>query len=71
VLVQPDLPDELHGTLGIHRCTRSGRAVRRARDAGAQVLGAPHDALDGTLRGYSARDPEGDLSSFGTDRPGG
>ncbi len=43
----------------------------RARDAGAQVLGDPHDAFDGTMRGYSARDPEGNLWSFGSDRPGG
>lgn len=36
VLLQADLPDELHGS-----------------------------------RGYSARDPEGNLWSFGADRPGG
>lgn len=43
----------------------------RARDAGAQVLGDPHDAFDGAMRRYSARDPEGNLWSFGSDRPGG
>jgi uncharacterized glyoxalase superfamily protein PhnB len=39
----------------------------RGRDAGALVLGDPH----GTFRGYSARDPEGNAWTLGTDRPGG
>ncbi len=75
VLVQPDLPDELHGThLGhgwVYIAVPDPDAhFARARDAGAQMLGDPHDAFDGTLRGYSARDLEGNLWSFGTDRPG-
>jgi uncharacterized glyoxalase superfamily protein PhnB len=41
---------------------------RRAKAAGAEVLNEPHDALGGTQRGYSARELEGNLWSFGTDR---
>ncbi len=76
VLVQPDLPDELHGThLGngwVYVAVADPDShFERARAAGAQVLGDPHDAFDGAMRGYSARDLEGNLWSFGTDRPGG
>jgi uncharacterized glyoxalase superfamily protein PhnB len=76
VLVQRDLPEELHGShLGqgwvYVSVADSDAHFARARAAGAQVLGDPHDSFDGTLRGYSARDPEGNLWSFGTDRPGG
>jgi uncharacterized glyoxalase superfamily protein PhnB len=76
VLVQPDLPEELHGShLGQGRVyvtvTDIDADWARARDAGAQVPGDPHGSPDGTFRGYSARDPEGSLWSFGTDRPGG
>lgn len=76
VLIQPDLPDELHGShLGqgwVYVAVSDPDAhFARARDAGADVLGDPHDAVDGTLRGYSARDAEGNLWSFGSDRPGG
>jgi uncharacterized glyoxalase superfamily protein PhnB len=42
----------------------------RAKAAGVEVLGEPHDAMGGTMRGYSARDLEGNLWSFGSDRPG-
>lgn len=75
VLVQPDLPDDLHGShLGrgwVYVAVDDPDAhFARARDAGAQVLGDPHDAFDGAMRGYSARDPEGNLWSFGTERPG-
>jgi len=75
VLVQPDLPDELHGSHVGHgwvylAVPDPDAHVMRARAAGADVLGDPHDAFDGTQRGYSARDPEGNLWSFGTDRPG-
>ncbi len=71
VLIQPDLPHELHGThlghgwayvdvenLDVH--------YRQAEAAGAQMLGTPHDAPDAGIRGYSCRDPEGNLWSFGT-----
>jgi uncharacterized glyoxalase superfamily protein PhnB len=76
VLIQPDLPDELHGShLGqgwVYVAVPNPDAhFAHARDADAQVLGQPHDAFDGAMRGYSARDPEGNLWSFGTDRPGG
>lgn len=74
VMVQPELPEELHGD-------HAGQAwiyvviddvdghYERARAAGAQVLGEPHDAMDGQQRGYSARDIEGNLWSFGTSQP--
>jgi uncharacterized glyoxalase superfamily protein PhnB len=74
VMVQPELPEDLHGE-------HAGRGwvyvvvddpdehYRRAKAAGAEVLGEPHDAFDGSQRGYSARDLEGNLWSFGTSRP--
>ncbi|MDQ6805065.1 MAG: VOC family protein [Actinomycetota bacterium] len=76
VLLQPDLPDELHGShVGqgwvYVAVTDLDAHFQRARAAGAEVLGDPHDALDGAQRGYSARDLEGNLWSFGIDRPGG
>jgi uncharacterized glyoxalase superfamily protein PhnB len=75
VLLQPDLPDELHGShVGqgwVYVAVADPDAhCERARAAGANVLNEPHDVGD-TMRGYSARDPEGNLWSFGTDRPGG
>ncbi len=75
VLLQPDLPDQLHGThLGqgwvYVAVTDPDGHFERARAAGATTLGEPHDALEGRMRGYSARDLEGNLWSFGTDRPG-
>lgn len=76
VLLQPDLPDELHGShLGqgwVYVAVADLNAhFQRARGAGARVLNDPHVAIDGTTRGYSARDLEGNLWSFGSDRPGG
>jgi len=76
VLIQPDLPDELHGShLGqgwVYLAVSDPDAHwARARAAGAQVLGDPHGAMGGAMRGYSARDLEGNLWSFGSDRPGG
>jgi uncharacterized glyoxalase superfamily protein PhnB len=75
VLVQAESPDELHGN---HR----GQAwvyvavddvdqhYEHARAAGARVLNEPHGSVnEGGLRGYSARDLEGNLWSFGTARP--
>lgn len=74
VMIQPERPDDLHGAhVGrgwvyvvvddpdIHHA--------RAKAAGAEVLGPPHDAADGSQRGYSARDLEGNLWTFGTSRP--
>jgi Glyoxalase-like domain len=62
VLLQPDLPEELHGShLGrgwVYVTVPDPDAhVERALAAGAHVLGEPDDALGGTTRGYSARDP--------------
>lgn len=74
VLLQPDLPDELHGThvgqgwVYVFVADPDSH-FQRACAAGVEVLGPPHDAMGG-MRGYSARDPEGNLWSFGTDRPG-
>jgi uncharacterized glyoxalase superfamily protein PhnB len=75
VLLQPDLPDELHGShLGqgwvYVEVADLDAHFERARAAGAKVLGEPHEAMGGTMRGYSARDPEGNLWSFGTHRGG-
>jgi uncharacterized glyoxalase superfamily protein PhnB len=75
VLLQPDLPEELHGShLGqgwVYVAVADPDAhYARAKAAGVEVLGEPHDAMEGTMRGYSARDLEGNLWSFGTDRPG-
>ncbi len=75
ILVQPDLPDQLHGShLGqgwVYLNVADPDAhFDRAKAAGVEVLGEPHDAMGGKMRGYSARDREGNLWSFGTDRPG-
>lgn len=75
VLLQPDLPEELHGShLGHGWVYVSVPDVdshyERARAAGAILLGPPHDAFDGGLRGYSVRDHEGNLWSFATEAPG-
>jgi uncharacterized glyoxalase superfamily protein PhnB len=70
VLIQTDRPEDLHGS-------HTGRGwvyvviddvdahYARAKAAGAGLLGEPHDYGDGH-RGYSARDLEGNLWSFGT-----
>jgi len=73
VLIQPDLPDEMHGShLGqgwvYVEVADPDAHYAHAQAAGAEVLGEPHDAMGGTMRGYSARDPEGNLWSFGADR---
>jgi uncharacterized glyoxalase superfamily protein PhnB len=74
VLVESERPNELHGR-------HSGRGwvyvavddidghYERARAAGVDVLNEPHDAMGGAQRGYSARDLEGNLWTFGTARP--
>jgi uncharacterized glyoxalase superfamily protein PhnB len=74
VMVQPELPGDLHGE-------HAGRGwvyvvvddpdahYAHAKAAGAEVLGEPHDAMDGRQRGYSARDREGNLWRFGTSKP--
>ena len=74
VMVQPELPGELHGAHAgqgwVYVVVDDADAHHaRARQAGAEVLGEPHDAFGGRQRGYSARDREGNLWSFGTSRP--
>lgn len=41
----------------------------RAKATGVKVLNEPNDPMEGAYRGYSARDLEGNLWSFGTVRP--
>lgn len=74
IMVQPELPEDLHGNHAGQGwvyvvVTDPDAHYQRAKAAGADVLGEPHDAFDGRQRGYSARDPEGNLWSFGTSRP--
>jgi uncharacterized glyoxalase superfamily protein PhnB len=74
VMVQPELPEELHGEHAgrgwVYVVVDDPDAHRaRALQAGAEVLGEVHDAMDGAQHGYSARDLEGNLWSFGTARP--
>jgi uncharacterized glyoxalase superfamily protein PhnB len=74
VLLQPDLPDELHGShVGrgwVYVAVSDADAhFSHAVTGGAEVLGGPHNALGGAQRGYSARDPEGNRWRFGVDRP--
>jgi uncharacterized glyoxalase superfamily protein PhnB len=74
VMVQPELPDDLHGAHAgqgwVYVVVPDPDAhYEHARAAGAEVLGEPHDAIEGRQRGYSARDPEGNLWSFGVQDP--
>jgi uncharacterized glyoxalase superfamily protein PhnB len=69
-LVQRDRPEELHGShVGrawlYVRIEDADAHHRRAQAAGAAVQNKPHDYGAGD-RGYSARDLEGNLWSFGT-----
>lgn len=72
VMVQPEMPEELHGA-------HAGRGwvyvvvddpdahhARAVKSGAAEILNEPHDAFDGQQRGYSARDREGNLWSFGS-----
>jgi uncharacterized glyoxalase superfamily protein PhnB len=73
VMVKSERPDDLH-------CSHTGKGwiyqvvedadshYELAKAAGAEVLGDPYEYGAG-FRGYSARDPEGNLLSFGTERP--
>lgn len=70
VIIQPDQPEELHGThLGqgwVYTVVDDiDSHHRRSAQAGAHILGEPHSYADGYW-GYSARDLEGNLWSFGT-----
>ena len=74
VMVQPELPADLHGKHAgqgwVYVVVEDPDAhYDHARAAGADVLGEPHDAFDGRQRGYSAHDGAGNLWSFGTSRP--
>lgn len=74
VLVESERPAELHGS---HTGTGwvyvavddIDSCDRRAIEAGAEVLNEPHGAADSAQRGFSARDLEGNLWTFGTMRP--
>lgn len=70
VIVQPDQPRELHGShVGqgwVYTVVEDVDAHHQhAAREGAHILGPPHGDGDG-FRGYSARDLEGNLWSFGT-----
>jgi len=71
---------------GVHADLRVGAAASyvatdavealhaRARDAGAEIVQAPHETAFGTgapTRAFTARDPEGNLWTFGTYRGAG
>ena len=73
VLIASERPEQLHGS---H--TGQGWVYlavddidahhRRTKAAGVEVLNDPH-AGPGGMRGYSARDLEGNIWTFGTARP--
>jgi uncharacterized glyoxalase superfamily protein PhnB len=69
-IVQTDRPGDLHGSHIGHGwvyvpVAGIGAHYARAKAAGASLLGEPRHYGDG-YRGYSARDLEGNLWSFGT-----
>jgi uncharacterized glyoxalase superfamily protein PhnB len=73
VMVETERPEDLHGShtgkAWIYLVVDDAdRHYERSKAAGAEVLGEPHDYGAG-FRGYSARDIEGNLWSFGTERP--
>jgi uncharacterized glyoxalase superfamily protein PhnB len=73
ILVESERPHELHGPHAgsgwVYMTVPDADAhYDLARAAGAEILGEPHDYGEG-FRGYSARDCEGNLWSFGTARP--
>ena len=73
VMIESERPQDLHGSHTgkgwIYMVVDDADAHHeRARVAGAEILGEPHDYGAGA-RGYSARDIEGNLWSFGTERP--
>lgn len=74
VLVEEESQEDLHGAhAGMGWVYVAVDDVdghyERAEAGGAEILNEPHDALGGTQRGYSARDLEGNLWTFGTARP--
>jgi uncharacterized glyoxalase superfamily protein PhnB len=73
ILVESERPEQLHGPHAGRgwvyvTITDADAHYQRARQAGAQVYGEPHD-YGGGHRGYSARDLEGNLWTFGTAQP--
>jgi len=73
VMVESERPADLHGSHTgkgwIYMVVEDADShYERAKAAGAEVLGEPHGYGAG-YRGYSARDLEGNLWSFGTSRP--
>lgn len=73
VLVESERPDDLHGPHTgegwIYVAVSDADAHHaRAKAAGADILGEPHDFGDG-YRGYSARDHEHNLWTFATAVP--
>jgi uncharacterized glyoxalase superfamily protein PhnB len=72
VMVQPELPEELHGEHAgrgwVYVVVDDPDAHHAQASASGlvEILNAPHDAFDATQRGYSARDREGNLWSFGS-----
>ena len=65
--LQPDLAEQPHGSHAgqgwVYVAVADPDAhFQHAKAAGVEVLGDPHDAMGG----YSARDLEGNLWSFGT-----
>jgi uncharacterized glyoxalase superfamily protein PhnB len=73
ILVESERPEELHGAHSgcgwVYITVADADAhYELARAAGAEVLGEPHDYGEG-FRGYSAKDCEGNLWTFGTARP--
>lgn len=76
VLIEAERPGELHGSHAGHGWVYLAvddvdAHFARAGAAEAEILNEPHDAMDGAQRGYSARDLEGNLWTFGTARPRG
>lgn len=77
IIVQPELPDDLHGEHVGHGWVYvvvddpDDHDARASASGRVEVLNDPHDAFAGTQRGYSARHREGNLWSFGTMRPSG
>jgi uncharacterized glyoxalase superfamily protein PhnB len=67
-------PEDLHGSHTVQAWVYIALDdvdvhYQRAKAAGVEVLNEPHDAMDSAQRGYSARDLEGNLWSFGTASP--
>lgn len=77
IMIQPELPDDLHGAhvgdgwVYVVVDDPDEHHARASASGRVNVLNNPHGAFAGAQRGYSARDREGNLWSFGTMRPAG